>query len=312
MSQYEAAPLLINPSNTGNFNEDWRVNLNYREQWTSLGTPFKTYGLSADKPFYLKDHKIGAGFILLNDNATIQQFKTFQFLASFSYQYFHRDNMFRIGIQPGIWHQGYDPNGITLPEQYNMYSGLYDPTYTISEDELLTKGTNFDLNIGASWSRLIKDMKATAGFSINHINVPKVAFATQTRSLPMRWLIHADVIVKPLSWITVQPSIIMMKQQKADELILGCLSTIKKPWTMQELNSLAFGVYFRSALFENFDAVILSAGIHYSDMQLFISYDINVSGLQEATNLNGAFEIGLIYKRIRFNKRDYIPPCISF
>ncbi|MBK7037948.1 MAG: type IX secretion system membrane protein PorP/SprF [Bacteroidetes bacterium] len=42
-SQYNAAPLALNPALTGVNSCDWRAGLTYRNQWNSVTTPYVTY-----------------------------------------------------------------------------------------------------------------------------------------------------------------------------------------------------------------------------------------------------------------------------
>ncbi|HMZ89019.1 MAG TPA: type IX secretion system membrane protein PorP/SprF, partial [Chitinophagales bacterium] len=42
-SQFFAAPILVNPANTGNFIGSARIGLNYRDQWGSVTIPYRTF-----------------------------------------------------------------------------------------------------------------------------------------------------------------------------------------------------------------------------------------------------------------------------
>src|ERR1700741_4799335 len=71
-SQFNEAPLLINPANTGLFNGYSRANLNYRNQWSSAGSPFKTIAASFDAEIGLKKAKgayLGLGGFVFQDKA---------------------------------------------------------------------------------------------------------------------------------------------------------------------------------------------------------------------------------------------------
>ena len=46
-SQFWMSPLIQNPANAGG-EEDIRAILNYRDQWKSIGTPYKTFNASFD------------------------------------------------------------------------------------------------------------------------------------------------------------------------------------------------------------------------------------------------------------------------
>jgi len=308
LSQYEVAPLQINPANTGDFLEDLRATAGYRKQWSNLGTPFKNYSLTADAPLKIRDYNLGVGFMFLHDDLVLQQFKTTQLLASVAYETFISGYMVRIGFQGGLWTRGFDNSGITMPEQFNDITGKYDPTLPITDNPLIYDASTIDVNFGASAARYINGKKVTAGFALHHINSPKISFGDSEGRIPMLWSINASIETQPLSWLAVTPVMLARAQRTADELIVGALARTKNKWQVEQLNSLAFGMYMRSALFENFDAVMLSAGVHISDFEIFYTHDINLSSLRKATGFNGASEIGIVYK---FKKqRNYIEPCI--
>ena len=56
-SQWYNAPLYYNPATTGAFNGDERVNLNYKDQWRSISSPYKTFMAQYDMPFMKKKWK---------------------------------------------------------------------------------------------------------------------------------------------------------------------------------------------------------------------------------------------------------------
>ena len=47
-SQFYQTPLFVNPALTGAFSGNQRLILNYKDQWTSFGSPFKTYAFQFD------------------------------------------------------------------------------------------------------------------------------------------------------------------------------------------------------------------------------------------------------------------------
>src|SRR5690554_5112482 len=70
-SQFTMTPLQLDPSQAGKGN-DQRVIINYRNQWNSVATPFKTYGFSYDTHFnkqQKKDNFFGLGLAVYSDKA---------------------------------------------------------------------------------------------------------------------------------------------------------------------------------------------------------------------------------------------------
>ena len=70
-SQFTMTPMLLDPSQAGKGN-DQRAIINYRNQWSSVATPFKTYGFSYDTHFnkqQKKDNFFGLGLSVYSDKA---------------------------------------------------------------------------------------------------------------------------------------------------------------------------------------------------------------------------------------------------
>ena len=47
-SQWYETPLLLNPANAGSYFGDYRANVNYRNQWATVGNSYKTIFASFD------------------------------------------------------------------------------------------------------------------------------------------------------------------------------------------------------------------------------------------------------------------------
>src|ERR1035437_8011765 len=48
LSQFNACPQNLNPSQTGLFNGDWRFVGNQRRQWAAVPVPYQTFSISTD------------------------------------------------------------------------------------------------------------------------------------------------------------------------------------------------------------------------------------------------------------------------
>jgi hypothetical protein len=67
------------------------------------------------------------------------------------------------------------------------------------------------------------------------------------------------------------------------------------------------GLYFRAT--SPSDALMAMLGIKVRNIEVNISYDINVSPLRAYTNNRGAFEISFIYKSISTIIKTFTIPC---
>src|SRR3954470_16147115 len=72
-SQYFNSPLLVNPANTGFIPDgDYRVGINYRNQWANIGNPYKTFSAFGDAQVFgdrFENGWVGVGGALLRDVA---------------------------------------------------------------------------------------------------------------------------------------------------------------------------------------------------------------------------------------------------
>jgi len=86
-SQFNNSPLNLNPGLTGSFIGDIRLVANLRNQWSSVTTPYSTYGLTVDANTILNTpFNVGIGFY--NDKAGDSDFSTLQISPSISYTIF--------------------------------------------------------------------------------------------------------------------------------------------------------------------------------------------------------------------------------
>ena len=112
-SQFNAAPLDLNPANNGLFDGDYRFILNHRNQWSSITLPYNTYSGSFDMVLPTDQWKIknlptgiwGAGIVFNDDKSGDGQLNLIEAKVSLSYtQKINKDSsMFlTFAIQPGI------------------------------------------------------------------------------------------------------------------------------------------------------------------------------------------------------------------
>jgi len=295
-SQYQASPLIINSSNTGSFDGDYRFGLNYRNQWSSFIKPFVTYSGFFDKLFkkeLLGNDSFGVGLVLFSDNAGTAEFSTQSAIGSFGY---HKkiDNegkqVVSFGLQGGIMQKGFNYDNLKFGNQYEsaFYNSELESKETFSEQSIsypiLHAGLGWYYNYNAN-------LNFNAGFSLFNINMPKESFYGAEDNFLNRRMsltIGADYLYNPL--ITISPGILFTGQTKAFEYLVG--STVGyKVREVPLLKVIALmGIWYRST-----DAIILAPGLQYNNYRFGLSYDINISSLNNASGGRGALEMSLIY-----------------
>ncbi|PCH92368.1 MAG: hypothetical protein COB85_08240 [Bacteroidetes bacterium] len=301
-SQYFQTPLLTNPANTGVFNGDVRASLNYRNQWANL-SPFTTYGLSFDMGLLkkkMKDKYIGAGLAIFRDIAGDSKLSTTVVNLSISSVItVNEHNDISAGIQGGFAQKSLGGSNFEWGSQYDG-SG-YNSSVNSNESSTYEDYTYGDFSAGIKWvySKNTSDnvvasdrFNISLGFSVLHINAPKQEFDLEK--------LHREFVTDGGMYIgltgssfSLIPSIIYMQQGPLKEINAGLLiryairEETKYTGLLKE-TAFFFGAYYRFG-----DAVVPTIMFEVANYAIGLSYDINVSGLKDATNSQGGFEISL-------------------
>lgn len=293
-SQFYAAPLVLNPANTGNFDGDWRIINNYRNQWKAIPVPFNTFGFGIDKNIMVKEKKFGAGLQIVYDQSAGLLSLSKIFLSG-NYKINISENIFSLGLQAGLAIRSFSFGNLTFPDQYDSNIGYFNPQLNNNDPTLQQNLLYFDLNTGILWSRKINRIEPEAGYTICHLNNPKETFLPGTNRLPARHILNAGIkITLNYQWYVI-PRCMYMFQKNATDLLAGGNVYYIIPNLNIVANTVFAGAYFRGGYKRNSDAMILVAGAKIQNFEAGISYDINVSDLSKATKNRGAFEISLIY-----------------
>lgn len=290
LSQYEAAPLNINPAMTGMFKGNLRLHGHYRTQWSAIVTkPFTTGLISGDMP--LKKFSVGAQ--IANFRAGAGNYNVFSFLVSAAYKIKldkNNNHHLSIGLQGGAFQKSINYEKLSFGSQYSPYQGGYF-------DQNVSSGENFagnsvlkgDFNAGLMYfygkeSALFNPF---AGISFFHINQPKESFFNSNNKLPVRWVAHGGTKVNLTEKIQLVGKAFYMGEKNARELTYA----MDIHYYLADQDAfLLFGPTFR-----NKDAAVIMAGLQLGKFTYRISYDINTSSLQPATNGRGGLELSVTY-----------------
>ena len=291
-SQFNSSPMNLNPSLTGLFNGDFRFVGNYKNQWSSIPAPFKTFSASADmKLIKIKNDQVGLGIVINNDKAGDSDFKTFQANVSISYlKPLSTNQGIGIGLQTGITNKSFNISKLTFDSQYNGTN--YDPSLGSGETSSNTSFSYFDLSTGVTWFYKYNERtKFNIGTSYFHINKPKQSFFSNASVLlDPKFSINSSCQIKINTVIDLIPTLLFETQGEFRETIGGgSLKYLLLPQMGNE-TAVYLGGFYRGR-----DAFILSVAMDYNKFYLGISYDINNSPLKIASNNRGGVEMSLVY-----------------
>jgi len=312
-SQFSFSPANLNPAYTALFDGDVRFVANYRNQWFTVPVNYNTVSLSADMNLYtLKNHdKIGGGLTFYYDRAGDSKFTSLQALLAMSYVLnFGKDDKHSLsaGFNVGVGNRSFQYQNLYFDNQYN--GDHYDGRLGNGEDFPKTSFTYPDVNVGLAYKlRLSERKNFTIGFAVHHLNQPQQSFFNDKQvRLNMRFVAHASLRWKVAKKWDLVPELIYQQQDTKHEVAFG-LHT--KAFLFKQKESqvcLNLGAYYR-----NNDAAYLLLGMDYNAWQVNLSYDINTSKFQRATNTYGAIEASVIYILARVKKVDsYGKSCPIF
>lgn len=282
--------------------------MNWKDQWQSINNTYRTYassfqfsfgkGRALNPTFFavgVHAHKDVAGDVEIGNTNVGASFATLLRI--------NRNARFTAGIQAVYGRTGLNVSNMQWGSQY---SGLnFDPTLANGEGIEYNPYQYADVSLGIGYWYHKNDRNvihtapsdARVGLAVYHVNKPHYSFSGNDDRLPMRFVFNASAIFatgnSDLYWY---PNTTFVLQGPQHEVLLGSLwkyrlqSGSKTTGFTNEL-SIAGGMDLR--ITNVLDALIpqIYIGFHYFD--LGISYDVNVSKLNQASKYRGGFELSL-------------------
>jgi type IX secretion system PorP/SprF family membrane protein len=280
-TQAHRIPSWYNPAAAGHGVEHIRLTMLYRNQWSSVMSPFKTQGLFFDKQV----SKVGLGANLVNNSSGDAGIRQLFLNGQISYRLAFGKSVIASGLQVGLIQKSFDPSKMTFDDQYTPDQGAI-PANPTSETFSYTKLTRPDFGGGLLWTYGHPGKEKIypyAGVSLQHINQPKESFIEENNFIPRKLTANAGVGIVLREAVTLTPMLLFAQQQFSRELLGGVM--VKLP--LEGRDNVEGGLMFR-----NKDAAALYAGYQWNNFMLGMSYDVNFSGV---TGGPGAFELTLTY-----------------
>jgi len=296
-SQFYDLPMLRNPALAGTFRGDIRATGAFRDQWSSVTTPFRTMALGAEMKFGISnsDNYLSLGTQIVNDQAGDSKMSRTHVLPVLT---FHKslnaenDTYLSAGFMGGFVQQRFDPSGLRFADQF--VNGSYSPTNPTRQRIPSSNVSYFDAGAGVSYSSIVGyDVRYYVGVALFHFNQPRVAYDRNNDiRLNQRWMVNAGLSAPT---------------GDKDRLILygdffrqgghsGAQGGIMYRHDLVEMEeeygvSLSLGGFYRWN-----DAVVPVVKLDYYNLGVGLTYDMNVSKLVKASTMRGGFEVTVTYR----------------
>ena len=326
-SQFYNAPALVNPALAGTFNGDYRFSAQYRDQWSSIlgSQPYRTFSAGLEKRFALgaddsftlgiyglRDDRIGAGALTQNRvklNAS--------FMKQLSGGRYSAEHFLVAGAQLGGGQNQLKGDALWFSEQYNGSNGQVDLTADNGEAAIngeLTSNLFADFNAGLLWYAVFDENRSLyAGAAIFHLNRPNISLLNDREEpLYRRLVLQAGGELPFSSNLSLLPAAVFMSQGPSTSITLGA----NVRYSNHDWNEVAIRAglwsHLSNGLESNLvnDAWIFALILEVERWNIGLSYELNASELEKATNHRGAFELSVTYTHPA--KRRYKLACPNF
>lgn len=303
-SQFYANPLYLSPSFAG-ATEEYRLGINYRNQWPAIPGVFETYSISFDKA--MPNFSSGIGVLATYDVAGSGDLSTTNIGLLYSYDFnITRDWHVRPGVHFKFYYLG-----------LNIYKLIFNSQITGTGTTPPVTPPPFDkvADVDFATSALVYNDAIWAGFTLDHLFTPKQSFYGDEAQLPVKFNLYGGVRIvgttrlrtKMIEALSVAMN--FQTQSRYYQTDIG-LYYYKSP--------LIFGLWYRGIPFmtsQAGDAIIGLIGIKTDKLHIGYSYDFTISNLISSTG--GAHEISIVYEFTSFEitggrKRIRAIPCPEF
>jgi type IX secretion system PorP/SprF family membrane protein len=297
-SQFYEAPLLRSPALAGIFTGDYRIQTIFRDQWNTFNNAYKTGSLSGEYkwPIGKGNDFLTTGMEILYDKAGTAALTTTEVMPALNYHKSlsnEKTTYLSVGFMGGLVQKTLDLSKVTTNNQYN--GTAYDPALPTGETITTPNIRYIDGALGISFNTAFgEDYKNTFYLSTGyyHLNRPRNSFYTDpTVELQPKVVFSTGIhaIINAYVGFTIQAD--HSQQGSAQETIGGVMVSYKLGDDLSTSNYVFnLGSYIRWG-----DAIIPVIKLESNAFTIGLSYDVNISSLQTASEGQGGFELSLSY-----------------
>ena len=306
-SQFGLSPLTLNPALAGDSENGQRFIINYKNQWESIGSTYRTYSASYDLALMknkLGGRYIGIGVSAYSDKAGKSEFGNTEAQASIAYNLLlNKKQELSFAIRFGYGQRSAQLTTLRWDSQYT--GSNYDPNLPSGEEALDQQTSFLDLGAGVLWrNRGSGEYEWRLGASAFHLNTPNISLIGTSEDIYlMKYVLHGEVRIGEERYRIV-PSFFVAKQGGAREINVGGMVQRRfgqdSRYTRENTSSSAYlGLFYRVN-----DALIPTMLFEFKrSFSIGISYDVNTSRLSQQTNYRGGVELAIAYHRVLSDSR---------
>lgn len=305
-TQFTQSPLFTNPAMTGNFDGDFRLVGNFKNQWGNIPVPYNTVAGSFDANIASNIFGLGSlglGVLMFNDDAGDSRLTTRSIQACAAYNKIvgkRKKSIFSFGFNIGYVFKGINTDKLRWDEQFN--GDYFDPSIPMTEQLNRMTIHSIDLGAGVNYvNHYAKNSFYSFGIALQHINSSNQSFflGGDEVKLQRKPMFTAATQFKIAKKTYLKPEMFYQWQDDKQEWVFGTLVKYYIKDLTNDRIAVMGGAYWRVG-----DSWVPGFRLEYNNLTLGFSYDINTSKLTTASNFNGGFEASIIYI-IKYKKKKY-------
>ena len=289
-SQFYLHPLHQNPAQTGSFRGDWRAAGIFRSQWRSVPVGYQTFGAAADLKLLRSDRNtVSVGIQLQHDQAgdAVLRWAQLGLSAAVAHALTDRQTL-SAGFGFSAVQRSVDISGLRFKNQWD--GDLFNPNLSSKENFNQNSGFAPSLAGGINWRLELDDEGRNAlyaGLGAFHLNRPKVNFRDDADyRLPVRAALSLGASLPAGEKFDVLAFALGQQMRTAREIVAGLGA---RYWLDEAYVQFSGG--YRAG-----DALIPAIQIGLGGWTVGLSYDVNISNFDIATQNRGGFELGVVYQ----------------
>ncbi len=308
ISQYQSAPMHLNPAMTGMAYDGSMASLHYRTQWAPIlgnENAFKTLSASYEYRKHVgKADFMGIGGGIWQDKAAAITASQAKFSIGYARQLAGDKNVQHFLVGGGdvsFMQRSIDFSDRRWVSQYDNNGG-FDPNRLTPEYDF-PRIANYDASVGIAWYSLLKHNNYIAvGLSAQHLNRADFSLNKRTiaGNLYTRYSAHFDSEIHLKQRVSLQPSVLFMSQGPSMQLTPGVSIKFRFNDQLHEDAAFRIGGWMRMANYLEAgkapDAFVAFARLDLRRLSFGFSYDFNLSSLKSSNPANNAVELLLSYR----------------
>lgn len=295
-SQFFDAPVYLNPALNGQFEGDLRINMIYRNQWTSSGGDLQYYTASVD--YKLPQFNGGLGLMFTRSSEGSAYLNKNNIAGIYSYEVGSDDFTLSFGLQAGITNRTVDWTKLVFDDQIDSRLGFMPGSASSADMPAYNGKYYFDSGAGVN----LVTGNFMIGTALQHLNQPNESFTGAPAKLPIRYTAHASYridldrydMADESEKSCIIPSVVFYRQAASQSVSAGMQYKHK---------AVNFGLWYRNdAGVQGSGAVVLSVIFDLDinrdggeKLRMGAAHDMGVGGLNYS-NSGGTTEGSLSYQ----------------